>query len=87
MEKEGLSRSLTFLTEEGLSINTLITDRRVQIRKYMRVTWPAIKHRLDGWHVGKGRLHLYKKTLCKSLIKVEGKGLSLGISFFRFHDQ
>lgn len=59
MEKEGLPRYLTFLTEEGLSINTLITDKHVQIRKYMRETWPAIKHRLDGWHVGKGRLHLY----------------------------
>lgn len=36
MEKEGLARSLTFLTEEGLPVNTLITDRHVQIRKYMR---------------------------------------------------
>ena len=36
MEKEGLERSLKYLTEEGLSVNTLITDRHVQIRKYMR---------------------------------------------------
>ena len=36
MEKEGLARSLTFLTGEVLSINTLITDRHVQIRKYTR---------------------------------------------------
>ena len=54
MEKEGLARSLTFLTGEGLSINTLITDRHVQIRKYMRERWPGVKHRLDGWHAGKG---------------------------------
>lgn len=54
MEKEGLERSLKYLTEEGLSVNTLITDRHVQIRKYMREKWPAVKHRLDGWHVGKG---------------------------------
>lgn len=54
MEKEGLERCLQFLTEDGLSINTLITDRHVQIRKYMRERWPAIKHMLDGWHVGKG---------------------------------
>lgn len=87
MEKEGLSRSPSFLTEEGLSIHTLITGRHVQLRKYMRKTWPAIKHRLDGWHVGKGKLHLYKKTVCRFIIKVEGKGLSLGISVFHFHDQ
>ncbi|XP_078378287.1 uncharacterized protein LOC144661382 [Oculina patagonica] len=54
MEKEGLIRSLQFLSDEGLSVSTLITDRHVQIRKYMRETRPAIKHRLDGWHAGKG---------------------------------
>ena len=31
MEKEGLERTLTFLTEEGPSIDTLITDRRIII--------------------------------------------------------
>ena len=54
MEKEGLQRSLQFLTDEGLSVDTLITDRHVQIRKQMREKWPAAKHRLDGWHIGKG---------------------------------
>lgn len=54
MEKEGLERCLKFLMKEGLPIETLVTDRHVQIRKYMRERWPAIKHRLDGWHVGKG---------------------------------
>ena len=54
MEKEGLERCLNYLTDEGLSVNTLVTDRHVQIRKYMRERWPAVKHRLDGWHVGKG---------------------------------
>ncbi|XP_068760318.1 uncharacterized protein [Montipora capricornis] len=54
MEKEGLQRSLQFLTDEGLSVDTLITDRHVQIRKQMREKWPAVKHRLDGWHIGKG---------------------------------
>ena len=62
MEKEGLERSLKFLTEDGLSVDTLITDRHVQIRKYMRERWPAVKHRLDGWHVGKGNLAYIDKT-------------------------
>jgi len=63
MEKEGLERSLKYLTEEGLSVNTLITDRHVQIRKYMREKWPAVKHRLDGWHVDKGALTYITKTI------------------------
>ena len=63
MEKEGLERSLKYLTEEGLSVNTLITDRHVQIRKYMREKWPSLKHRLDGWHVGKGALTYITKTI------------------------
>lgn len=54
MEKEGLARSLAFLTQEGLSVNTVITDRHVQRMKYLREQWPGVKHRLDGWHVGKG---------------------------------
>ena len=54
IEKEGLQRSLQFLTDEGLSVDTLITDRHVQIRKHMREKWPAVNHRLDGWHIGKG---------------------------------
>lgn len=53
-EKEGLARLLTFLTGQGLSIHTLIMDRHVQIRKYTRERWPGVKHRLNGWHVGKG---------------------------------
>lgn len=54
MEKEGLKRCLQFLKNERLSVKTLITDRHTQIRKYMREKWPRVKHRLDGWHVGKG---------------------------------
>ena len=51
MEKEGLKRCIKYLTDEGQSVNTLVTDRHVQIRKYMRERWPAVKHQLDGWHV------------------------------------
>ena len=49
-----MQRSLQFLTDEGLSVDTVITDRHVQIRKQIREEWPAVKHRLDGWHIGKG---------------------------------
>ena len=55
MEKEGLIRSLKFIKENDLVIDTLVTDRHTQIRKYMREKVPKVKHRVDGWHVGKGK--------------------------------
>ena len=55
MEKEGLIRSLKFIKENDLVIDTLVTDRHKQIRKYMREKVPKVNHRVDGWHVGKGK--------------------------------
>ena len=63
MENEGLERSRKYLTEESLSVNTLITDRHVQIRKYMKEKWLAVRHRLDGWHVDKGTLTYITRTI------------------------
>ena len=54
MEIKGLVRCLGFVTEQGLTIKTLITDRHIPIRKYMREKQPAVGHMLDGWHVRKG---------------------------------
>lgn len=54
MEKEGLIRSLKFLQDFGLSIDTLITDRHPQIQKYLRESAPSINHYYDVWHVAKG---------------------------------
>ena len=54
MEKEGLLRCFTSLSESELQVDTLVTDRHIQIRKHMGENLPEVKHRLDGWHVGKG---------------------------------
>lgn len=54
MEKEGLHRVIDFLTEKGLEISVLVTDRHKQINKWIRETYPQIKHYYDIWHVAKG---------------------------------
>lgn len=54
MEKEGLARGLEFLTNSGLEVERLITDRHAQVAKWLRETYPAIDHRYDVWHIAKG---------------------------------
>ena len=54
MEKEGLHRVIDFLTEKGLEISVLVTDRHKQINKWIRETHPHIKYYYDIWHVAKG---------------------------------
>ena len=54
MEKEGLVRSTRFLEENDIHIDTLITDRHPQIRKWMREMMPGVEHLFDVWHIAKG---------------------------------
>lgn len=54
MEKEGLVRSLKFLQDSGLTVDTIITDRHPQIQKYLREMMPSITHYYDVWHTAKG---------------------------------
>ena len=68
MEKEGLIRSIKHIRDKGLTIDTLVTDRHTQIRKHMRENEPKIKHRIDGWHVGKGELHSIGSNTCKPIV-------------------
>ena len=54
MEKEGLSRAIDFLSENSLTIHTLVTDRHKQITKFISKKHPNIEHHYDVWHVSKG---------------------------------
>ena len=54
MEKEGLVRSLKSLERSGVKIATFITDRHLQVNKYLREKKPKVKHYYDVWHVAKG---------------------------------
>ena len=53
MEKEGLHRCMEFLHEQGLTMDVLVTDRHMQINKWLRESHPEVKHYYDVWHVAK----------------------------------
>ena len=51
MELEGLKRSLVLLEAH----DAIVTDRHVQIKKYMREQQPSVQHLFDVWHIAKGK--------------------------------
>jgi solute carrier family 8 (sodium/calcium exchanger) len=53
MEKEGLQRAVAKLQENGLSLNTIVTDRHCQIAKWIRDELPNVVHFYDVWHIAK----------------------------------
>ncbi|CAN7943747.1 unnamed protein product, partial [Ixodes hexagonus] len=54
MELEGLTRSLLYFAELGITVEVLVTDRHLQVSAYMKREHPLIQHRFDIWHVSKG---------------------------------
>ncbi|XP_063064480.1 uncharacterized protein LOC134456839 [Engraulis encrasicolus] len=52
MEKEGLTKSLTFLEACGIDIDSIVTDHHPQVQKFL--TERNINHYLDVWHFAKG---------------------------------
>lgn len=56
MEKEGLIRSLDFLEKSGVKVSSLVTDRHMQVQKFMREHKPDIHHFYDVWHLCKGQI-------------------------------
>ena len=59
MEIEGFKRGLHFLKDKGLSIKRIVTDRHVQVKKYLREHHPDIEHRFDVWHMAKDTACVY----------------------------
>ena len=53
MELEGLIRAIDCIHDEGLVINTLVTDRHTQISKWARENLSESDHRYDVWHLAK----------------------------------
>ena len=51
MDKEFLHQVLEFLKEKDLKVGILVTDRHLQITKWMREQHPNVKHYFDVWHV------------------------------------
>jgi len=55
MELEGLKRSLNLFENRAINIKTLVTDRHVSVRKYIREQKPNVLHYFDVWHVSKSK--------------------------------
>ena len=59
MELEGLKRCRTQLEEAEVSVESLTTDRHMQIQAYMRKFWSTTTHYYDTWHISKGKDQTY----------------------------
>nr|XP_055059811.1 uncharacterized protein LOC129443335 [Misgurnus anguillicaudatus] len=71
MEMEGLKRSLALLKERKVTLDCIVTDRHLQIQKFLREA--GINQYYDVWHVEKGiskRLEkISKRKDCQKLKK------------------
>ncbi|KAK6169321.1 hypothetical protein SNE40_020397 [Patella caerulea] len=71
MEKEGLIRAVRWLQENNVQLDTLITDRHLQIGKWICENLDNTKHFFDVWHVAKGlkkkMVGLGKEKDCESI--------------------
>lgn len=47
MEKEGLQRVSSFLGDDCLNVQVLVTNRHKQINKWLHETQPSITHYFD----------------------------------------
>ena len=54
MELDGLKRGIDALREQGIQIKEIVTDRQMQIQKWLKDNHPKIKLSYDVWHVAKG---------------------------------
>lgn len=68
MEKEGLIRCVDFFNNHNINIQTLVTDRHVQIVKWVRENMPETTHYFDLWHVAKGTINTI--NIARFLIQV-----------------
>ena len=55
MELESLKRQLLYLKNANVKVKKLVTDRHVQVSKYMASEKSSIEHNYDVWHVAKGK--------------------------------
>lgn len=53
MEKEEFIRSINHIQERGVKIKEIVTERHVQIVKYIQKELPEAVHHVDVWHVAK----------------------------------
>ena len=62
MELHGFKRCIAQLQNHGIEINQVITDRHVQMKKYIKENMPSVRHSFDVWHVVKSENVVLKYT-------------------------
>lgn len=55
--KKGIVRCVDFFNNDNINIQTLVTDRHVQIVKWVRENMLETTHYFDVWHVAKGTIN------------------------------
>uniref|UniRef100_A0A1X7ST94 MULE transposase domain-containing protein n=1 Tax=Amphimedon queenslandica TaxID=400682 RepID=A0A1X7ST94_AMPQE len=53
MEKEGCVRAMEFIENQGLEVGLFLSDRHIQISKWMREEMPETVHKYDVWHIAR----------------------------------
>jgi solute carrier family 8 (sodium/calcium exchanger) len=53
MELEGFIRAMRVLEENNLEVGLLVTDRHLQVQKWVREEMPYVVHKFDMWRVAK----------------------------------
>ena len=59
MELEALKRGVEWMEQMDLELGTIITDRHVQVRAWIRDNLSDVKHYFDVWHISKGTYWFY----------------------------
>jgi len=67
MELEGLIRAIEYIEREGLNWSDLVSDRHLQISKWMRENQPGKDHWNDTWHVAKGKQNKFQRSSSKNV--------------------
>ena len=71
MELDGCKKVLSRLEGRGVSIDSLTTDRHVQIRKFLREAKEYLNHQFDVWHIARSikkmLLKIAKKKSCSEI--------------------
>jgi hypothetical protein len=71
LEPEGLKRCLRQVTQDGLAVPVLATDRHVMVRSIMKTEYPQTDHQFDLWHLAKSVMKKLKAkanaAACKEL--------------------
>ena len=62
MELLGFQRCVQSLQDQNINISVLVTDRHIQVNKYIRENMKETDHRFDVWHIAKCVFHYCYKN-------------------------